>query len=208
LWERPEWRYPSWYFEPPPAELVELASSSLAPSGPSLDVGCGAGVATSFLAQTGSPSVGVDLVASALVQARRIAGSRGARPMLVQAEAPWLPLRSGAFALVFDRGCFQNIPRDHWGRYFGEMHRLLMPGGVMMLCITSPVKPRLRVPSWQGVRRRLGWMVSRGGPHYASPAVLRRLGGPRFEVVRLDELPFEPRTGPPFTMTLALFRRR
>ncbi len=187
---------------------MELVSSSLTPAGPSLDVGCGAGVATSYLAQTAPPAVGVDVVASALMQARRIAGSRGARPLLVQAEAPSLPLRSGAFALVFDRGCFQNIPTDQWARYFGEMHRLLISGGVMVLCVTRPVKPRLRVPSWKGARRRLGWMLSRGGPHYASQATLTRLAGSRFEVVRLDELPFAPRTGPPFTMILAVLRRR
>jgi SAM-dependent methyltransferase len=209
LWRRPPWADPSWHLEPPPPELVRLVEDGGAiPGGAALDVGCGAGAATGYLAKSFHPAVGMDFVEAAIDEARRVAELNGSHPSFLLGEAPLMPFRSEAFSLVFDRGCFQNVGTEDWASYFGEMDRLLVPGGVLQVCITRPVRRFPSLLSFVGVKRRLGWLLRRRSrPHFPSRNLLQELTVRHFALVKLEEFPFQPRRGPLCTMTLAVLRK-
>src|SRR5437867_1194769 len=66
-----------WYRDDAPPELVRLVDSGDLPSsGGALDLGCGPGVTSVYLAQHMRPTVGVDIAHGAVVQAKRLAEER------------------------------------------------------------------------------------------------------------------------------------
>ncbi len=143
----------------PPVELTELIRGGRVQSGGALDLGCGPGVVTGFLATRFRPAVGLDIAHPALLQAKAHAAATGVTPVFAVAEAPLLPVRSGAFSLVFDRGCLQAIPRSAWPGYVAEVERVLAPGGYLLLFVSRAVRAgsglsvrRIRVAA----RRMLG----------------------------------------------------
>jgi SAM-dependent methyltransferase len=209
LWRRPPWADPSWHLEPPPPELVRVVEDGEAVLGKAaLDVGCGAGAATSYLARFFHPAVGMDFVEAAIDEARRVAALKSSDPLFLLGEAPHMPFRPGTFSLIFDRGCLQNVVTRDWISYFRETNTLLVPGGVLQVCVTRPVRRFPAVLSFVGVKRRLGWLLRRNSrPHFPSPVLLQELTAGQFDVIRLEDFPFQPRKGPLCTMTLAVLRK-
>jgi len=210
-WER---RYTSkqgedfiWYLDQPPAELVRLVEEGGLPPGAALDVGCGPGVATAFLSRSFSPTVGLDIAFSALTQARERVAKEGTTAGFVVAAAPVLPFQSGAFSLVFDRGCLQALPREAWPVYFEEVRRLLKPGGTFQLFASKPVRKFPPLLSYRGLRARARWVLGRRGPQFLNHDLLRKLAGPSLEAQRMENFTFQPTAGPPRDMTHALFRK-
>lgn len=98
-----------------------------------LDVGCGTGVFASRIRQALPEATvwGVDLVAGMLAGGaerwRRHAGS----VMPVQGDSERLPFPTGAFDVVTCANSFHHYP--HQDRAVAEMHRVLRPGGRLML---------------------------------------------------------------------------
>jgi SAM-dependent methyltransferase len=124
------------YWEPPrvPAELAAAVADGLLPHpGPVLDVGCGSGVESVYLAGQGYRVVGVDASPAALAVARR-------RATAAAVEVDWrpgsvfdLPLADGEAAAAIDRGCFHALdPEDH-PRYVAELARVLAAGAPLLL---------------------------------------------------------------------------
>jgi SAM-dependent methyltransferase len=205
-WQRRRGEEFCWYLDEPPPELVDLVAEGTVPKGAALDLGCGPGVATSYLAHHFSPSVGLDVAVGAVQQARQRAGRDGVRPSFVVAEAPILPFRQGSFSLIFDRGCLQAIPRRSWDPYFREVERLLDTGGVLQLFCSKPLKRFPPLLSYRGVRARARWLLGRRGAQFLSPELLRQLAG-NMETMAIQDLRYRPRTGPPRQMIHAIFRR-
>ena len=129
----------------------------------------------------------------------------------VVAEAPVLPFRDGAFGLLFDRGCLQAIPRDAWYGYFGEVERLLAPGGMLQLYVSRPDRRVSKLGSARGLklrlRRLLGGTKARG-PAFLSPALIRELMPPSLEELAVDRFQFETVTGATRQFFYGLFRKR
>jgi SAM-dependent methyltransferase len=104
-----------------------------------LDVGCGLGSEVAYLSGAGWSGVGIDLSWTAIGQARQLhpAGSDGC--LFARADALSLPFATGTFALALDRGCFHYLEPGSWPRYAAEVHRVLRPGGRLLLraCLTS-----------------------------------------------------------------------
>ena len=156
-WER-KWRERpasefAWHTDAPPPELSRLLESGALPPGAALDLGCGDGIAAQRMARALTPTTGVDVAMGAARRARQLAREAGVAPSFVVAEAPSLPFRDGAFALIFDRGCLQNVARPLWPAYFREAERLLGPGGLLQVFVVRPTLPP--VLSARGVRARL-----------------------------------------------------
>ena len=86
-----------WYLDAPPPELTSLVEEHVLPSGAALDLGCGSGVATTYLAKHFSPALGLDIAVGAVSQARDFARGQGVHPSFLVAEVPVLPLQDGAF---------------------------------------------------------------------------------------------------------------
>jgi len=90
-----------------------------------VDLGCGAGLLAPHVAAKGYRHVGVDLVASALVQA----ADHGVEP--VRADVTRLPLRDGCAAVVSAGELLEHVT-DLSGTV-AEACRILRPGGTLVL---------------------------------------------------------------------------
>lgn len=102
-----------------------------------LELGCGAGQWSVWLARHGARVTGLDLSSRQLEHARRNVAAAGVVVQLLQASAEWLPLDSARFDLILsDHGAMS------WGnpdRTVAEVARVLRLGGVLVFCVTSPL---------------------------------------------------------------------
>ena len=192
LWRREPERDPAWAEEEPPSHLVALVRAGWVPRDAALDLGCGPGAATAYLATMFRMTIGLDVAWSGLLLAKQLSEDRGTGPHFVLAESPSLPLRAGAFSFVHDHGCLQHVARRLWPAHFQEVARLLRPGGALELSLTRPVGGR--------ISSRLERPPSR--------SKLESLAGGSLELVSMEDFPFQPKVGPPRIMTDAVFRRR
>jgi 2-polyprenyl-3-methyl-5-hydroxy-6-metoxy-1,4-benzoquinol methylase len=120
-----------WHREHPPA-LLQQAVEQRATTGRALDVGCGEGVYTVFLAQRGYTVVGLDFVPAALAAARTRAEHAGVSVELhegdvVDYEAPT------PFDVVLDSGCLHHLPKAKIAAYRRRLDEWLAPGGDYVL---------------------------------------------------------------------------
>lgn len=196
-----------WYLSEPPPELVELMAREDLPGGGALDLGCGPGVATASLASRFSPAVGMDIASGAVSEARALAREKGERASFLVAEAPLLPFRDRSFGLVFDRGCLQAIPRNAWERYFREVERLLVPGGMLQLYVSKAAREFPPLLSARGVRLRLKWLKGKRGPQFVSPDLIRGLLPGSMRELELRQFPFRVAGGKLRNVTYGLFRK-
>lgn len=90
-----------------------------------LDVGCGGGFLSNFLAQIGHQVTGVDLSPNSLETARRHDRSGGVRYLLGDALA--LPFADACFDAVCCTDVLEHVDRP--GRAFEEASRVLVAGG-------------------------------------------------------------------------------
>ena len=215
-WEQRQGEDFHWYLHETPKELVALLESANRPRGAALDLGCGNGVATAYLAAHFDLAVGLDLASAALRQARERARSQGVAVGLVVGEAPVLPFRDQAFGLVFDRGCLQAIPGSAWSVYFGEVERVLAPGGMLQLFVSKPGKRSARPSSSQRVKSVLRRLLrakkgsgkrKRQPPSFLSPSFIRRMIPASMEEEAMERFDFRTTSGEIRHFVYALFRK-
>lgn len=175
-------------------------------SGRALDIGCGAGAATAHLAAELDSAVGVDIAFAALQQASARSSSRSS---FMAADALHLPFPTEAFALVFDRGCLQNLPRSAWPRYFDEVPRVLAEGGTLQLLVSRMTAHFPPIWTRLGLRRRWGWYVQRqrGGAQFLSHDLLWRLCPSPLRIEMLEDFDFVTRKGKTRRFTHALITK-
>jgi SAM-dependent methyltransferase len=176
------------------------------PPGPAVDLGCGDGVITRYIARFHRPVVGVDV---ALAAARRAALGRDGGPdvSFVVAEVPAMPLREGYASFVFDRGCLQHLPRRLWTRYFAEVERLLRPGGALQLFVSGrdPAASRVGGRVRSSIRRVRRWRTGKGP---ASTRLLRRLLPSSMDAVETTTFRFRGPAGKSRSFVHLLARKR
>jgi len=127
-------RRPPWDTGITPPEVVEAieGSSALAP-GRALDLGCGTGTNSLYLARHGWQVVGVDFAAPAIRQARRRARQAGAAAEFYVADVSRLDFLQPPFDLALDIGCVHGLDGAAQQRYRAGLSRLLRPGARYML---------------------------------------------------------------------------
>jgi ubiquinone/menaquinone biosynthesis C-methylase UbiE len=116
---------------PPGTGDQEFIARSLAlmGAGPVLDVGCGPGQLTRQATEAGCRAIGADLTPAMLAQAVRHAPEA----RFVTADARALPLRNAACTGVLACYVAHHFPRAQAGAIFAELHRVLLPGGRLVL---------------------------------------------------------------------------
>jgi 2-polyprenyl-3-methyl-5-hydroxy-6-metoxy-1,4-benzoquinol methylase len=120
-----------WHREQPPA-LLERAIAQRASRGRALDLGCGEGVHSVYLARQGFSVVGLDFVAAALAAARARAEQAGVDVDLRGCDV--LEFASAApFDVVLDSGCLHHLPRGKVAAYRARLDEWLAPGGDYVL---------------------------------------------------------------------------
>jgi SAM-dependent methyltransferase len=127
----------------PLRRLKELLEGPQAPlPGRALDLGCGMGRGSIYLAQLGWQVTGIDAVERALKVARQRAEQAGVRPEFVQGDVTRLDRAGirGPFDLFLDLGCFHILMDDERRRYGESVARVAAPEAELILFAFGPNK--------------------------------------------------------------------
>jgi SAM-dependent methyltransferase len=125
-----------WQRPTPPPDLVALVEGpSALPPGRALDLGCGTGTDTIYLATHGWQVTAVDMVSQALATAHRNATAAGVSPSFLEGDVTRLhDLGVGdGYTLVLDFGCFHTLPEDQRSAYVTELSNVAAPGATYLL---------------------------------------------------------------------------
>jgi SAM-dependent methyltransferase len=101
-----------------------------------VELGCGTGYVSAWLARLGARPVGVDLAGRQLRIARALQQEHGLPFPLVQADAERPPLAGRRFDLVISE---YGLTGCDPGRWVPEAARLLRPGGRLVVLSTTPL---------------------------------------------------------------------
>jgi SAM-dependent methyltransferase len=156
-----------------PPEIVawiEAAGSNGTAPGRALDLGCGTGTTSIYLAAHGWDVLGVDFAPNAIWRARRKARRRSVRGSVAFLSAdvsrPDFLLDAAPFDLVVDVGCLHGLMPEQRAAYAMHLARLTHPGASYLLYAFMP-------------------HLSRDGKRHTGIdlAGLQALFGPAFELV-------------------------
>lgn len=121
---------------------VEAAEVEAVPPGRALDLGCGTGTTSVYLAQRGWDVVGVDFAWPAVWRARRRASDCGVdcRARFYHADVSRLDFLPDdpSFDLAVDIGCLHGLNARQRAAYGADLARLLMPGATYLLYAFLP----------------------------------------------------------------------
>lgn len=110
-------------------EVTSLDLFAKLVSGPVLDVGCGPGRVVGLLHDRGLPAIGIDLSPGMIEIARRDYPDLDFRVGSMTA----LELPDGELGGIVSWWSIIHLPRDVVPQAFAEFHRVLAPGGVLLL---------------------------------------------------------------------------
>jgi SAM-dependent methyltransferase len=163
-----------------------------------LELGCGTGYVSAWLARRGARPVGVDPTPAQLATARLLQDEHDLRFPLVRAAGEHVPLRDACFDLVISEYGAAIWADPH--RWIPEAARLLRSGGelvflgnasLLMLCVPDedgiPATPTLLRPQFG--MHRFEWPDDEGVEfHLGHGDMIRLLRASGFEVLDLVEL--------------------
>ncbi|MDQ4491941.1 class I SAM-dependent methyltransferase [Sinomonas sp. ASV486] len=118
---------------PARSELVRLVESGRVPPGRSLDLGCGEGDNSIFLAQHGFDATAIDFAPAALVKARAKAEAAGVAVRFVEDDLTRMSNVAGPFDVLVDYGSFDDLSIQDRDSYMRAVVPLLRSGGLFLL---------------------------------------------------------------------------
>jgi SAM-dependent methyltransferase len=131
-----------WDGHPLSSNLQELIEGPAAlPADSVIDIGCGTGDLSIYLARHGWQVTGVDVAAKALKQARAKAAAEQVQVNFVRADATRVsstPGMGGAFTLILDCGCLHGMSDDDRDRYVRELHAIAAPHARLLVLAFIP----------------------------------------------------------------------
>lgn len=160
-WHNMSSRYESgeipWDHELPPPEVLDLIPT-LRP-GRALDLGCGYGRASIFIAQAGWQVDAVDFIPLAIEGARTRAEAAGVASAINfhVGDISDLHFLDGPYDFALDVGCAHSLDAGHLAAYHAGLRRLLAPEGQYLLFahLNEPGQPDDR-PHWMDEQVMLG----------------------------------------------------
>jgi SAM-dependent methyltransferase len=129
-------RFSPWDSGPPMPELVDLIEGGNAlPPGRAIDLGCGAGTKSVYLAQYGWKVTGVDIAPEALKLARQKAEDNDVDVEFVECDLLDMPPGAvrGPFDFLLDFGCAHNLRNKAKPHYAKAIAELAGPGATLYL---------------------------------------------------------------------------
>ena len=160
---------PPWEIGKPQPAMMDLLAS-YPPTGPILDVGCGSGDLSIYLAGLGYETLGIDFVEAAIASAQEklnFLPPQTARLVRFQVADALKPSILGRqFGAIMDSGFFHLFDPEQCDRYVEELARALLPGGLYYLHafdMEFPISNMPRQISADEVRGRFtkekGWHI-------------------------------------------------
>jgi 2-polyprenyl-6-hydroxyphenyl methylase / 3-demethylubiquinone-9 3-methyltransferase len=148
-----------------------------------LDIGCGGGFLSNYLAESGLTVTGLDVAAGSLTIAQR--HDTTGRAHYVRGDAYRLPYADGAFQVACAMDVLEHV--DEPGRALAEASRILQPGGLFFFATFNR-----NFISWLFGIKGVEWFVKNTPPrlhdlsHFIKPAELRAMCEERG--LRINEL--------------------
>src|SRR5262245_45300458 len=105
-----------------------------------IEVACGTGYWTQYIAPVAARSVATDAIAEPLEFAKQRPGIE--RVQFVQADAYALPGALGKFQAAYAGLWLSHVPVEHRSQFFAGLHQLLLPGARVILLDNSEVQCR------------------------------------------------------------------
>ena len=141
--------------------LVEMVESGRVAPGRALDIGCGSGADSVFLAERGFTVTGVDFSSVAIEKARALAAGLENQPAFVVADLLTLPSDAvpGPFDLLFDGGTIDDFPQRMRRQVAEVVTALSRPGSVLL--------------SWSfyAAREDQPWISTKGQSRIGAPPI-------------------------------------
>jgi SAM-dependent methyltransferase len=163
----------------PSPELQRVVSRNAIRPCRALELGCGTGTNSIWLAQQGFEVTGVDLAPLAVERAEQRALAAGVKAHFLVADVLQLPELDGAFAFFFDRGCYHAVRRDSPQQYAPAVAQKLAPGARGLVLAGNAREPH------------------DPGPPVVTEEEIRDELGVAFQIVDLHEFRFDEAPGVP-----------
>jgi len=114
-----------------PKELKELVETYHPKT--SLELGCGLGRFSTFLAEQGIRATSVDFSSVAIEKAKKRVANYPNKPTFIVGDVTNLEMIAQQFDASFDVGCFHCLNEEGQRKYVSEVYRLLQPGAMHLI---------------------------------------------------------------------------
>jgi len=114
-----------------PKELKDLVTINKPKT--SLELGCGLGRFSSFMAEQGIKATGVDFSSVAIEKAKKREVNAEHKPTFIVGDVTNLETIKQQFDVSFDVGCFHCLNEQEQQKYVSEVYRLLKPGATHLI---------------------------------------------------------------------------
>jgi 2-polyprenyl-3-methyl-5-hydroxy-6-metoxy-1,4-benzoquinol methylase len=190
-----------WNIEQPPKLLVDLIHTNRIQPCDAVDIGCGAGNYTVWLASRGFRMTGVDISPAALELARQLALDNGVKCEFLEADiAGDVERLDGAFDFGFDWEVLHHVFPDKRESFVRNAHRMLRPGATYLsVCFSD----RDRDFGGEGQYRKtpLGTTL-----YFSSEGEIKQVFAPLFNILELDTIEIAGKYGPHLAVVALLER--
>jgi SAM-dependent methyltransferase len=155
---------PPWDVGRPQGDVVRLAQRG-GFKGKVLDVGCGSGENSIYLAEQGLEVLGIDRVPAAIEKARAKALARGSKATFQVADALQLGKQRKKFDTVLDCGLFHVLSDEDREAYAKSLATAVKSQGALHILCFSDAEPGTEGPRRVGERELIelfnmrGWLV-------------------------------------------------
>jgi SAM-dependent methyltransferase len=126
-----------WDIARPDFNLIEVVTQKPIPSGKALEIGCGTGDNSIWLAQNRFEVTGTDISDVALAKAREKAARANVRCNFVLVDFSRDKIEGAPFGFAFDRGCFHSFNSSDDRRRFAQHVAVHMADGGLWLTLVG-----------------------------------------------------------------------
>ena len=114
-----------------PVELKELVVKHHPKT--SLELGCGLGRFSGYMAEQGIKATGIDFSQVAIEKANKRLAEKDRKPTLLVGDVTNLEMLHEPFDVAFDIGCFHCLNESGEQKYMAETYRLLKPSSTLLI---------------------------------------------------------------------------
>jgi len=142
-WDRVYREYPleelPWELGRPREVLIRVIESGKVKPGNALDICCGAGTNTVYMAQKGFNITGLDISSQAIKYARQKARKAGVKIRFIVGNALDFRFEDEEFDFIFDMGCFHHILIEDREEFIEGLCRILRrdTGQYLLVCFSD-----------------------------------------------------------------------
>lgn len=173
-----------WTKTEPPKELVKLIESGKVKPCKVIDVGCGEGFYSIYLASKGFDVLGIDLSEKAIVYAKENAAKRGVNVRFLAIHIEDLKNLKENFVFVFEWALLHHIMPKQRGKYVEDINRVLNKGGKYLSVCFNEQSPDFGKPGKKYREVPPGARMPAGAKlYFSSMDELKELFNPHFRII-------------------------